>query len=114
MDESHYFKPDAGLILISPADKTPSAPCDAQPEDLDVAIAVDRFETLTGLNVPRIRQRWAGLRVFTPDRTPAVGFDPVAPGFFWCVGQGGYGIQGARRGRWHAASRREASAHACF
>lgn len=95
IDESHYFKPDAGLLLISPADETPSPPCDAQPEELDVAIAVDRFETLSGRRVPRVRHQWAGLRVFSPDRTPVVGFDPTAPGFFWCAGQGGYGIQTA-------------------
>lgn len=93
IDESQYFKPDAGLLLISAADETPSPPCDAQPEELDVAIAVDRFETLTGRPVRRVRHRWAGLRVFSPDRSPVVGFDPAAPGFFWCAGQGGYGIQ---------------------
>lgn len=93
IDESQYFKPDAGLLLISAADETPSPPCDAQPEELDVAIAVDRFETLTGQPVKRVRHRWAGLRVFSPDRSPVVGFDASAPGFFWCAGQGGYGIQ---------------------
>ncbi|MBI3348100.1 MAG: FAD-binding oxidoreductase [Burkholderiales bacterium] len=93
IDESQYFKPDAGLLLISAADETPSPPCDAQPEELDVAIAVDRFETLTGRPVKQVRHRWAGLRVFSPDRTPVVGFDVSAPGFFWCAGQGGYGIQ---------------------
>ena len=93
VDESQYFKPDAGLLLISPADEHPSAPCDAQPEELDIAVAVDRFETLTGRPVSRIRHSWAGLRVFSPDRTPVVGFEPTAPGFFWCAGQGGYGIQ---------------------
>lgn len=93
IDESQYFKPDAGLLLISAADETPSPPCDAQPEELDVAIAVDRFETLTGRPVRRVRHRWAGLRVFSPDRSPVVGFEPGVPGFFWCAGQGGYGIQ---------------------
>lgn len=93
IDESQYFKPDAGLLLISAADETPSPPCDAQPEELDVAIAVDRFETLTGRPVRRVRHRWAGLRVFSPDRSPVIGFEPSAPGFFWCAGQGGYGIQ---------------------
>lgn len=93
IDESQYFKPDAGLLLISAADETPSPPCDAQPEELDVAIAVDRFETLTGQPVRRVRHRWAGLRVFSPDRSPVVGFEASAPGFFWCAGQGGYGIQ---------------------
>ena len=95
VDESFYFKPDAGLLLLSPADETPCEPCDVQSEELDVAIAVDRFETATGRRVGRIRSRWAGLRVFSPDRSPVVGFEPSAPGFFWLVGQGGYGIQTA-------------------
>jgi len=95
IDESHYFKPDAGLLLISPADETPSAPCDAQPEEWDVAMAVDRFEHWTGQTVRKVHHRWAGLRVFSPDRTPVVGHDPAAAGFFWCAGQGGYGIQTA-------------------
>ena len=93
VDESQYFKPDAGLLLISPADEHPSLPCDAQPEELDIAVAIDRFETLTGRTVSRVRHSWAGLRVFSPDRTPVLGFEPTAPGFFWCAGQGGYGIQ---------------------
>lgn len=95
IDESHYFKPDAGLLLISPADETPSPPCDAQPEEWDVALAVDRFEHLTGQPVRRVHHRWAGLRVFSPDRSPVVGYDASAPGFFWCAGHGGYGIQTA-------------------
>ena len=95
IDESHYFKPDAGLLLISPADETPSPPCDAQPEEWDVAVAVDRFESWTGQAVRKVHHRWAGLRVFSPDRSPVVGYDPAAPGFFWCAGQGGYGIQTA-------------------
>ncbi len=95
IDESFYFKPDAGRLLLSPADEEPSAPCDAQPEDLDVAIAVDRFETATGAQVGKVWHRWAGLRVFSADRSPVVGFDPAVDGFFWLVGQGGYGIQSA-------------------
>ena len=95
IDESFYFKPDAGRLLLSPADEEPSPPCDAQPEDLDVAIAVDRFERATGASVGKVWHRWAGLRVFSADRTPVVGFDPAAEGFFWLVGQGGYGIQSA-------------------
>jgi D-arginine dehydrogenase len=93
--EQFYFKPDAGMLLLSPADETPSAPCDAQPEEIDVAIAVDRFEQATGLVVRRVSHKWAGLRVFSPDRTPVVGFEPTAEGFFWLAGQGGYGIQTA-------------------
>jgi D-arginine dehydrogenase len=91
-DETFYFKPDAGRILASPADETPSPPCDAQPEDIDVAITVDRIETATTLRVPRIAAKWAGLRTFAPDKTPVVGMDPEAAGFFWLAGQGGYGI----------------------
>jgi D-arginine dehydrogenase len=93
--ESFYFKPDAGRLLISPADETDSAPTDAQPEDLDVAIAVDRIERATTMSIRRITHRWAGLRTFAPDRTPVCGFDPHADGFFWLAGQGGYGIQSA-------------------
>lgn len=91
-DEAFYFKPDAGRILASPADETPSPPCDAQPEALDIAITVDRIETATTLQVRRIAAKWAGLRTFAPDKTPVVGMDADAPGFFWLAGQGGYGI----------------------
>jgi D-arginine dehydrogenase len=107
VDESFYFRPDAGLLFISPADEHPSPPCDAQPEELDIAIAVDRFTTATGLEVRQVRHKWAGLRVFAADRTPVVGFDPHAEGFFWLVGQGGYGIQCAE------ALARTAAALAC-
>jgi D-arginine dehydrogenase len=93
VDETIYFKPDAGRLLISPADETDTEPGDAQPEDLDVAIAADRIERMTTLVVRRIAHRWAGLRTFAPDRTPVCGFDPRAQGFFWLAGQGGYGIQ---------------------
>ena len=93
IDESFYFRPEAGRLLLSPADETPSEPCDAQPDEWDVAVAVDHFERATGQPVARVLRRWAGLRVFTGDRTPAAGFDPDVPGFFWFVGQGGYGIQ---------------------
>ena len=95
IDETFYFKPDAGLLLVSPADETPVAPCDVQPEEIDVAIAIDRVEKATTLNVTRVRTRWAGLRSFAPDRSPVIGFDGAAPGFFWLAGQGGYGIQTA-------------------
>ena len=95
ISEQFYFKPDAGLLLLSPADESPCPACDVQPEELDVAIAIDRFEQATGVEVRAIKRSWAGLRVFAPDRTPVVGFDPVAEGFFWLAGQGGYGIQTA-------------------
>jgi len=94
-DEAWYFKPDAGKLLASPADETPSPPCDAQPEDLDVAVCVDRIETATRLKVNRISHKLAGLRTFSADRNPVCGFDPERPGFFWLAGQGGYGIKTA-------------------
>ena len=93
--ETFYFKPDAGKLMLSPADETPSDPCDAQPEEIDIAIAVDKFETASGSTVRRLHSRWAGLRSFVADKTPVVGFDDQVPGFFWLVGQGGYGIQTA-------------------
>lgn len=95
VDEEFYFKPDAGQILISPADETPSEPCDAQPEELDVATGVYRFEQATGLDIRRVNHSWAGLRTFAPDRVMVAGFDPRCEGFFWLSGQGGYGVQSA-------------------
>ena len=99
-DESFYFKPEVGQFLASPADETPSPPCDAQPEEIDIAIAVERIETATTLQMPRIKNKWAGLRSFVADKNLVVGYDPAADGFFWLAGQGGYGIQtGAAAGR---------------
>ncbi|MFZ5608469.1 MAG: NAD(P)/FAD-dependent oxidoreductase [Pseudomonadota bacterium] len=94
-DESFYFKPESGRILASPADETAMPPCDAQPEELDVALTVDRIERATHWRIPRIDAKWAGLRSFVADRLPVYGFAPQAEGFFWCVGQGGWGIQTA-------------------
>ena len=91
--ETFYFKPDAGRLLLTPADETPSPPCDAQPEEIDIARAIDRFESLTSERVRRIAAKWAGLRTFAPDRTPVVGLDEKVEGFFWLAGQGGYGMQ---------------------
>ena len=87
-----YFKPEAGKLMLSPGDETPVEPQDAQPEELDVAIVVDWFETVTTMKVRQVRHRWAGLRSFVADRAPVVGFDPAVEGFFWLAGQGGYGI----------------------
>jgi D-arginine dehydrogenase len=95
LDESFYIKPDAGRLLLSPADETPTPPTDAQPEELDVALAVDRAERLTRLKVGRISHRWAGLRSFVADKTTVVGQAPGHPGFVWLAAQGGYGIQTA-------------------
>ncbi|ESY63835.1 MULTISPECIES: FAD-binding oxidoreductase [Mesorhizobium] len=93
LHEQFYFKPDAGRLIGSLADETDSEPCDAYPEDIDVAIAVDRIEQATSMRIGRPSTPWAGLRTFAPDRTPVAGFDPRLPGFFWLGGQGGYGFQ---------------------
>lgn len=95
VNESFYFKPDSGRLLISLADETDSEPCDAQPEEYDIAVVADRVQAATTLVIRRIAHRWAGLRTFAPDRTPVCGFDRRADGFFWLAGQGGYGIQTA-------------------
>ncbi len=95
VDEEFYFKPDAGQLLISPANEDPSNPCDSRPEELELAIGVDRFEKATGYEVKKINHSWAGLRTFAPDKTFVVGFDPGCDGFFWLAGQGGYGVQSA-------------------
>jgi D-arginine dehydrogenase len=94
-DESWFLKPEAGHLLGSPAEETPSVPCDAQPEELDIAIAVDRIETHTTLKVGRLVSKRAGLRSFVADKSPVVGLEPGLEGFCWCAGQGGYGIQTA-------------------
>ena len=93
--EDFYLKPDAGMLLLSPADETLIPPCDAQADELDVAIAVDRLEQATSLDVRRIARKWAGLRSFVADRSPVVGFDGGRRGFFWLAALGGYGIQTA-------------------
>lgn len=93
VDEQFYLKPDAGRLLMSPADETPSDPCDAQPEEMDIAVCVDRIETAFDLHVQRIENKWAGLRSFVADKAPVAGFSASAPGFYWLAGQGGYGIQ---------------------
>ncbi|WP_157216211.1 NAD(P)/FAD-dependent oxidoreductase [Flavisphingomonas formosensis] len=93
---SFYFKPEAGgRIWLSPHDESPSPPCDAAPEELDVAIAIDRLEQAVDWRIVRHERPWAGLRSFAPDRIPVYGPDPVVPGFFWFAGQGGFGIQTA-------------------
>jgi D-arginine dehydrogenase len=93
VEEEFYFKPDAGQLLVSPADATPSAPVDAYPDDFDVATGVERLERATTLDVRRVSRAWAGLRTFASDGVPVVGLDSTADGFFWLAGQGGYGIK---------------------
>ena len=92
---SFYFKPDAGRMWVSPHDETPDVPRDAAAEEIDIAVAVDRFEAASRYRVKRVERHWAGLRTFAPDRVPVIGFDASAPGFFWSAGQGGIGIQTA-------------------
>ncbi|WFL77282.1 FAD-dependent oxidoreductase [Altererythrobacter arenosus] len=89
-----YFEPEGrGRLLACPMDEGASEPCDAQPEEEDVALAAWRVEEATTLEIRRIASKWAGLRSFAPDRLPVAGFDPSAPGFFWLAGQGGFGLQ---------------------
>lgn len=95
VDMSFYIRPDGGRLMVSPADETPSEPCDAFAEDFDVAVGIDRMQTFTELEVTRVENTWAGLRTFAPDGVLVNGFDPDAAGFYWLVGQGGYGIQTA-------------------
>jgi D-arginine dehydrogenase len=103
-DDRFYVKPDAGKILGSLADETLSEPCDAKPEELDVALAIDRIEEALDLRVHGVARPWAGLRTFSPDRVPTVGVDPDRPGFVWVVGQGGYGIKTSPAMAWAAAA----------
>ena len=88
-----YFAPESGRLFASPMDEVPSEACDAQPDEYEVALAAYRMEERTTVKIERIHSRWAGLRSFTPDRHPAVGFAREAEGFFWLAGQGGFGLQ---------------------
>ena len=95
IEDTFYIKPEAGRILGSPADETPSEPCDAYAEELDIAIGAERIMQATALEIRHIRNKWAGLRSFVADREPVAGFDDAAEGFFWLAGQGGAGIMTA-------------------
>jgi D-arginine dehydrogenase len=89
-----YARPEARTrLMVSPADETPMHPHDVQPDELDIAIAIDRMQQALDIEVRRVERSWAGLRTFTPDHSLAFGWDAAGDGFFWCVGQGGYGIQ---------------------
>lgn len=90
-----YFKPDGGRLWLSPHDEIPTDPCDAAPEEIDVATVIDRFEKVTDWRIEAVEKRWAGLRSFAPDRLPVYGADPEIDGFLWFAGQGGFGIQTA-------------------
>jgi D-arginine dehydrogenase len=89
-----YFKPESGgRLWLSPHDEVPTEPCDAAAEEIDIALAIDRFEHVVDWRVAALERPWAGLRSFAPDRLPVYGF--AERGFFWCAGQGGFGIQTA-------------------
>ena len=94
-DGSFYFRPEGDRLWLSPHDEIPSPPCDAAPEEIDIALAIDRFERALDWPIAAVEHKWAGLRSFAPDRLPVYGFDPRASGFFWFAGQGGFGIQTA-------------------
>ena len=94
--ERFYFKGESdNRVWVSPHDMTQSEPCDAAPEEIDVARAIDHFESVVDWPIEAVERKWAGLRSFAPDRLPVYGFDSQVSGFFWCAGQGGFGIQTA-------------------
>lgn len=96
LDGSFYFKPEAGgRLWLSPHDEIETPPCDAAPEELDVAMAIARFEEVVDWKIERLERKWAGLRSFSPDRKPVIGRDSAVDSFFWLAGQGGFGIQTA-------------------
>ncbi|NBC36802.1 FAD-dependent oxidoreductase [Novosphingobium sp. FSY-8] len=99
LDGSFYLKPESGRLWLTPHDETPSAPCDAAPEEIDVATAIARIEAAGDWRITHVEHKWAGLRSFAPDRLPVLGWDAArgggVPGLFWCAGQGGFGIQTA-------------------
>ncbi|MBR0552361.1 NAD(P)/FAD-dependent oxidoreductase [Stakelama marina] len=91
-----YFKPEpGGRLWLSPHDEIPSDPCDAAPDEIDVALAIERLQSAVDWRIEAVERKWAGLRSFAPDRLPVYGFAPDTPGFFWFAGQGGFGIQTA-------------------
>jgi len=95
LGERFYFKPESGKLWLSPHDEAPSLPSDAAPDELDVALAIERLEGAVDWRVAAVERKWAGLRSFAPDRLPVYGWDRTVPGFFWFAGQGGFGIQTA-------------------
>ena len=92
VDMNFYIKPDGSQLLCSLAEEKSSEPCDARPEEADVALAIDRINEATTLNIRSVNSSWTGLRTFTPDRSMVIGPEPECPSFVWCVGQGGTGI----------------------
>jgi D-arginine dehydrogenase len=102
--ETFYFKPEAGRIMVSPVDMAPSEPCDAQADELEVAIAIDRIHRFTTMEVRAVKHKWGGLRTFAPDHEPVIGADPEEPSFIWLAGQGGNGVMGGAAAARLAAS----------
>ncbi len=94
-DETFYLKPEAGLLMASPGDETPDVPGDSRPDELDVAVCIDRIQTAFDIDIRRPRATWSGLRTFAHDRSPVCGWDAKVDGFYWLAGQGGYGVQTA-------------------
>jgi D-arginine dehydrogenase len=94
--ETWYFKPEGRYIMMSPADLVPTEPCDAQPDAYDIAVAIDRIESVTSIKVDRPNSRWAGLRTFAPDHEAVIGPDPEEPSFIWYAGQGGNGVMASQ------------------
>jgi len=92
-DEQWYFKPEGPNVLGSAASELRSKPVDAHPPEIDIAMGIERINDNTNLAIRSVQNTWAGLRTFSEDRNPVVGFEPTAPGFFWLAGQGGYGIK---------------------
>ena len=91
----YYFKPEAGRLWLSPHDETPEPAADSAPDELDMALAIDRFQQVVDWRIEAVEHRWAGQRSFAPDRLPLIGFASDGPDFFWFAGQGGFGIQTA-------------------
>lgn len=92
VDESFYFKPERTVVMGSLCEETPMPPHDVQPEEIDVALAIDRIQAVTDLSIKHVKRTWAGLRTFAPDRDPINDFDADVEGFYWLAGQGGFGI----------------------
>jgi len=90
--ERWYVKPEGAFALGSAASEIPSTPHDARPDEIDVALGIERITNATTLEIRSVKTQWAGLRTFTPDRRPAIGFEPGSDSFFWLVGQGGAGV----------------------
>jgi glycine/D-amino acid oxidase-like deaminating enzyme len=101
--ETWYMKPDAGALLVSPAEEDPQEPHDAWADDMVLAEGLARFEEHVAMEVSRLLASWAGLRTFAPDRQLVLGPDPLDPAFLWCAGQGGYGFQTACAASRHLA-----------